>query len=74
MFIHCCCYCCYLGAVIGTVVCSLFNTEGPMGPTGYPDPDNRSPRHQHSTYYPPRPSNNRENHKSKTKKLKGIIL
>lgn len=68
MFIHF--YCC-LGAVIGTVVCSLFNSEEPLGP-GYSGSSDGSFRHQHSTYYPPHPSNN--NRKSKTKKSKGIIF
>lgn len=56
-----------LGAVIGTVVCSMFNIEEP---TGYQDS-----RDDNSRFTPyPRPSNTNRNNENKTNKSKSTKL
>jgi len=57
-----------LGAVIGTVVCSMFNIEEATGVQDYPREDN-------SRFTPyPRPSNVNRNNKNKVNKSKSTKL
>jgi len=58
-----------LGAVIGTVVCSMLNIEEPTGLQD-PRPPEENPRF---TPYP-RPNNTNRNNKNKVNKSKSIIL